>query len=312
MSKLIETQNVRRVKAAVKNTIQSNGFTAVIGDAGTGKTTLYNYYSELLKTAPEKYIFLTIKVLGDSSRSQIQAIMKLFIQELDPDREVPGNTLLRYSILKESLEKAMLARKKVVLIFDEAQDLNMQVFRDLKKIHEIGNASSEHLFSIVLFGKTSVKWRSIFKSEELGKRIKRMEMQPVSIEEIISLAQGFGMKFDGKRSAVSFSAHVKYKTPLGVKYHCDVISSMEGFTGTFTKELCGKYAQTGLKAQMAFSRISQTELLDRVKEEFPETRLDRNKLNGILNGKIDAEEELQSKIEMSLDGLISEKISKAV
>lgn len=312
MSTLIETQNVRRVKSAVKNTIQTNGFTAVVGDAGTGKTTLYNYYSELLKTAPEKYIYLNIKVLGDSSRSQIQAIMKLFIQELDPDRIVPGNTLLRYSILKECLEKAVLARKKVILMFDEAQDLNIQVFRDLKKIHEIGNASAEHLFAIILFGKTSSRWKPIFNSEELGKRIKRMEMNPVSLEEIISLAEGFGMKFDGKRSAASFSGHVKQKTPLGVRYHCDVIRSMEGFNGILTQELCRKYAQTGLKTHLSFHRISQTELLERLKEEFPETKITRNTLNSILNGKIDPEEELEAKLQMAADGLISEKMSKAV
>jgi type II secretory pathway predicted ATPase ExeA len=306
---LVLTSNVKKVKRRISTTIRENNYLAIIADVGVGKTHLFNHLARMWESRPEKYVIIKGKAfLGANSR--VPSIMKRMIRELEPDIKVPGDIESRYEVLEECLRKATHQGKKVILAIDEAQDLSLQTFRDLKKIHEISSLSQDNLFSILLFGKHGPIWDSLFKTAELGFRISRTSMNELSRDEIIAIAEErFKISFSGSKAKNLFSSKLRQKTPLAIKNMCDIIIKLSGFEGKVTSELIQEYSMTSIKGRLSMVGARQIDVLEKVKEMYPRSRANKGTISDTLNGRshIDIDSEASRKIFEAADVVVTEK-----
>ncbi len=243
---VVMTENVEKVKAAVQSAVRASGFTAVIADVGSGKSTMYNYLTSFWKMNPDRYNVIALKGFR-SEGSRVSEYMRRMITGIEPDATIPASTESRYDALATILLRAHNNKRKVILAIDEAQDLSLQTWRDLKKVHEISGPGRDHLFTIIALGKPTGRWVSILETQEIGYRAKIVQLGDLKNEEIFNIAKmRFGVEFDTFSTRDRFIPLVQPRTPLGVEYATNLIISQDTFSGIATEEHLLKAQSTGL------------------------------------------------------------------
>lgn len=268
-NEIIETRNVRAVKNAVRDTINNNGMLAVIADVGAGKTTMYDVLKNYWEQYPHQFTVVEMKAFK-CQYSRISSIMELLISACEPAATVPRVIEKRFFMLRDALRAS---KKRIILVADEAQDLNMQTFRDIKKIHEIDGVGQKHLFSIVLFGKTHLQWNRVFSTPELGHRLHYFKFEGLAADEIILIAEKtFLLKFQNERVKERFAASMTHKTPLDVEFASRSIRHHFGVPGTeivpVTDETIARLSRMTLKYQVKLAGIKQREIAERATREL--------------------------------------------
>jgi len=200
----IRTSNYIAAEKFIKETIDRNGFSAVIGEKGSGKSHLLR---QVIGSYENKGGFTVIPITPMSEDvKSITQIMSAMIEDIageSPRRDVESRRRQLRRILGDT-------NKKIILAIDEAQDLHKSTIRGLKKIHELSFATSDKLFSIVLFGQETLKDR--ISDDELKPRIKQHKMKELTEKEKLSFIDT--SQFNDK--ALSVFIKSTRKTPLSV------------------------------------------------------------------------------------------------
>lgn len=289
---LVETRNVKAVKQAVQNTLLENGFLAIVAEVGSGKTLLFNHLTEKWEAKPEKFVVVRIKSFKHLN-SRIGTIMELMIEALDPELTIPKSIERRYEILRRLLRQAEHEKRYVIVIVDEAQDVNLQTLRDLKKIHELAGTRT-HLFSIVLFGKNMGKiWDLVFKSPELGYRIRRVRLDALTNEEVALMAeQRFHLRFASDRVKEKFVAMLTHRTPLGIQWVAEALHNLPEFESArrgeyvhITLEVLHRLPMARDKFRLDHAGIKHREVAERVKHDYPQLNISPPRVSEFLAGK---------------------------
>ncbi|EHQ08280.1 ATP-binding protein [Leptonema illini] len=298
-TKLVETRNVRAVKAACTRALQTNGMLAVMAEVGSGKTTLYNHMVDYWQQYPHKFSVVKVKAFKGQGPSRISALSKLLVRAIDPELHIPGDIESRYEVLARALRyNATHNNRRVILAIDEAQDLSLQTFRDLKKLHEIDGRDrrgehQDNLFSILYFGKLHNTWDRLFSLPELGYRINRVKLELLTSEEIILFAeQKWNLKFQDIKTKERFPAVVRHKTPLGVKYVSMALRQTEEFVDwpdhqpiTVRKDHLQILPLLSLKWMVKQSGYTLQQLTDLAKEKGVKSA-SRQRISEMLSGKL--------------------------
>jgi type II secretory pathway predicted ATPase ExeA len=171
----IRTSNFITAEKFIKETIERNGFSAVIGEKGTGKS---HTMRQVIGAYEQKggYSVITITPMDEKVKN-ITQIMSAMIEDISgesPRRDVESRRRQLRRILGDS-------HSKIILSIDESQDLHKSTLRGLKKIHELGFGTKDKLFSILLFGQESLKDR--ISDDELKPRIRRHHMKGLTDKE---------------------------------------------------------------------------------------------------------------------------------
>lgn len=310
-TKLIETQNVKAVKSAVKNAVQHNRMTAVVAEIGAGKTTLYNHLAEYWEKQPYRFRIVTMKGF-DMRRSRASVIIRLLISKLNPQANIPVSIEMMYKLLEEELRTfCKSGNNRVILMIDEAQDMPWQTFCDIKKIHEIGGLGKEHLMSVILFGKTHRKWNRFLETPELGYRAHYLILEKLNNDDLLRLAEEkYGLKFENSRIRERFGAVVKFKTPLGVEFFARAIRNELGIedneTAIVTSDLAVKVPMLTLKYRLKQEGITQAEVARVLDKAIPNKKINLQRTSEFLNGKIN-DEELNRDIALVLESMLNKR-----
>ncbi|AVQ10694.1 AAA domain protein [Leptospira santarosai] len=183
----VRTKNSNRILNFCTSIAEKNQWTAIIGQPGSGKTEIKRELLRVLRGLPDKYIVVEIPVF-QSAGPRTAAIMKELIKTIDPDIHVPAGIESKYRVLRSVLVNAYIAKKKIVMIFEESQNLSHNMMRELKMLHEIEGMGKSNLFSMIMFLKTSPRFEEVFKTREIGKRVIVENMQlPTASERWKSL-----------------------------------------------------------------------------------------------------------------------------
>ncbi|MCB1202589.1 MAG: AAA family ATPase, partial [Leptospiraceae bacterium] len=225
----IQTENIRKILNRVRSTISQNGWLAIAGEVGSGKTTICEHLQSNWLQHSEKYTVVFDKGwIAAAGTSAAGNVMKKLIRAIDPDAKSPGDLSLRANVLKTKLFQAARANRKVVLLIDEAQDLTPQTLRELKKIHETTGMGFQNLFSIIMVMKESHRTDSILESRELGWRISRVYTAPLTSHEIIEFAVNrYGVQFADKNVATYFTRKAT-ASPLWVCRMANQLQELHG------------------------------------------------------------------------------------
>ncbi|MCX7738041.1 MAG: AAA family ATPase [Hydrogenothermaceae bacterium] len=156
----------------------SEGFGVIIGEPGTGKTTILKRF---LSKLPENYIYALIL----SPRLAPEEFLKVLLDEfgVSYDKNISKNEILK--IIKRFLEKKVLEGKKVLIIVDEAQNLPIETLEELRLLSNL-ETEKEKLIQIILFGQPELEEKlNDERLRQLNQRIlNKVSLSPLSEKEI--------------------------------------------------------------------------------------------------------------------------------
>ncbi len=241
----LTTPTIEKIQRAVEHAVKNNKWICITGRAGSGKTTIRDYYVHKFIREQHKYIVIEQQSFI-SSRSRMNLLMGRMLRAIGSDEAtIPNDIESRYIRLRTALLRANRMKHKVLLIIDEAQDSNKQTLRDLKKLHELSGPGQRHLFTIIMFSKDVMKMDALLDCQELGYRIKRYDMHNLSADDIIFFAENYGVSFgkgDSARAKKNYFIQIVDSTPLSVRDLCDYIHDCKDFDGVVKLEQMQKYA----------------------------------------------------------------------
>ncbi len=145
-----ESLTHRSAKNLLKYVVESGeGFGVIIGEPGTGKTTiLRKFLSEL----PKNYIaaFILNPMLSPDE------FLKILLDEfgIKYDKDISKNEILKE--IKKFLEKNVAEGKKVLIVIDEAQLMPFETLEELRLLSNL-ETEKEKLVQIILVGQPELE-----------------------------------------------------------------------------------------------------------------------------------------------------------
>jgi general secretion pathway protein A len=176
---LFMTECHRDALAGITYSILSGkGFAVLIGDAGTGKTTVI---SRMLRYIPSDQA--AFSVLVNSTLTAEEFLESVLVDFGIPD--IPSSKVQRLVKLQEFVTEAHAQGKTCVLVVDEAHKLSSEVLEEIRMLTNFENAERK-LLQILLAGQTELA-TMLNRSDlrQLKQRIAvRCTLQPLSRNEV--------------------------------------------------------------------------------------------------------------------------------
>jgi Type II secretory pathway, component ExeA (predicted ATPase) len=195
-----ESLSHRTAKNLLKYVVENGeGFCVIIGEPGTGKTTiLRKFLSEL----PENYIFALILNPNLAPEEFLKTLLDEFM--LPYDKDISKNEILK--ILKAFLLKNISKGIKTLIIIDEAQLMPVETLEELRLLSNL-ETEKEKLIQIILVGQPELEEKlKLPELKQLNDRIiNKMFLERLSLKEVekyishrLRMAGGEKIKIDPK------------------------------------------------------------------------------------------------------------------
>jgi general secretion pathway protein A len=127
---------------------ENKGFVVITGEVGSGKTTLINYLISKLLSGVEVGLINNTYIAPNQVIKSICREFELSTEGLDKDEML--NRFYDFLIEKYSI------KKRVILIFDEAQNLSIKTLEEIRMLSNL-EAEKHHLIQIILSGQPELK-----------------------------------------------------------------------------------------------------------------------------------------------------------
>jgi general secretion pathway protein A len=163
----------------------SKGFTLILGDAGTGKTTLVRAALSELGDTPYRYVLISNPTLG---RAEFYEYLARSFALSEEARTSKTRFLLD---LQQDVEARFAAGGLTGLIIDEAQSMPYELLEEIRLLGNIETTATK-LLNIVLIGQPELADRlNDVSLRQLKQRIAlRCELKPLSLNETTSYVAG--------------------------------------------------------------------------------------------------------------------------
>ncbi len=163
---------VRRIEDAVKY----QGFVAVIGPVGAGKTSLKNRVADKLhKQGKFKLLWPRF---AEMKRLNAGGIVHFVLEEFG--QKGRARLPLAQRQLECLLEQMNEAGERVALCFDECHRLDDRTLSALKNFYELGTGGYIKYLGLILFGQPSFRYRLKDRQfQEIAERVEIQEMPPL-------------------------------------------------------------------------------------------------------------------------------------
>ena len=126
------------------------GFIALTGDVGAGKTTLLNYLFEKVKDSRD------IAMLFNTNLGP-QEFLEMLVKEFELNSPTKGKSDLFETLSDHFLKQYMQGRRCIIMV-DEAQNLSLETFEELRMLSNL-EMGSDFLLQIILVGQPQLRER---------------------------------------------------------------------------------------------------------------------------------------------------------
>jgi len=195
--------------------------TVVTGEIGAGKTTLLQH---LLKTMPEEVLVGLISNAQGDRGELLQWVLHSLGERFDP----AASYVQLFQQLQDHLLEAYARGHRVILIIDEAQNLNVNTLEELRMLTNI-NSNKDELLQLVLVGQPEL--RDLILRPDLKQFVQRVgssfHLSAMSRDNVaayvahrLRVAGGSGQEFDS--GAVDRIASLTGGIPRLVNQLCDL------------------------------------------------------------------------------------------
>jgi type II secretory pathway predicted ATPase ExeA len=138
--------------------------TVVTGEIGSGKTTLVQH---LLKNTDR---MITVGLISNAQGGRGELLLWV-LNALSIEVPNDATYVQKFQILQDFLIAEYAAERRVVLIFDEAQNLSMEGLEELRMLTNI-NANKDELIQLILIGQPEL--RDVIRSPKLKQLAQRV------------------------------------------------------------------------------------------------------------------------------------------
>jgi len=221
------TDETRFIAEFLYQTAKVGGMVALLGESGSGKTTIRRYSMDRIQSEGQKIKIIAPRSI-DKARLTTSAICDAIIQ--DCSAEKPRRTLEAKSRQVERiLTNSSRAGYNHVLMIEEAHDLSIPTLKYLKRFWELEDGFKK-LLSIVLIGQTEMKAKldesQNWEAREVIRRIEVLELKPLGTGKEVADYLDIKFKRLGKERAKIISdegceaiaAKLRKQTRRGVIY----------------------------------------------------------------------------------------------
>ena len=276
---IVPTQSFVKANKRINAAVKVNGFVAVTGQPGMGKSFIKEMTLGQFKETRGRYEVIEFPAMA-RDREITGGIMSAMIRGLSAER-ARGDIIARTTQLTRILLDVSRTRR-IILAIDEAHDLHPDTLYGLKKMHELGREGSS-LFTILMFGQP--KLLSMISPRELCQRISSYGVEELTEDEALEFLKLWGISIAGERAFQRFYDH-SGKTPLSIKHSVAIMKTFMADGETKASEevvirsICGD-----LREKMKEAGISYSENI-RYIEEKTGKRYDKSTVSKSLSGEL--------------------------
>ena len=174
------SDDIRAVRAAMRQTARHGGMLAVIAESGGGKSTLRHDLIEWINTSGEPVTVIEPYVLGMEDSDQKGKAPKsvditgAVIRAVSPGTSMRASQQDRASQMHAILRSSAQIGRKHVLMIEEAHCLATPTLKHLKRFYELQDGFKK-LLSIILIGQTELEWKLSEHNPEVREVVQRCE-----------------------------------------------------------------------------------------------------------------------------------------
>lgn len=232
---ITKTQTYERIKQTLDSLIQDDGWRAFSGRIGSGKTT--TIIGAIRDIHDENKNFDVVEILSpDREKVGAGQILAAFVHQVGKmyiGQDFPSGKIdTRYAQVQRILMSAYEKKKKIVLVIDEAQELNTKVLNTIKRLRDTTFAKRAIHLPVILIGQPALD-PMIRNNDEVKHRIRSNQFgytRKELIEILLFLSKGLLSRetcakiVDAKTTEDGFRSKL-YPTPLELE--SDVQIAME-------------------------------------------------------------------------------------
>jgi len=175
------SDDIRYVRAAMRQTAQHGGMLAVIGESGSGKSTLRHDLIDWININHEPITVIEPYVLGLEDNEvkgkslKSMDISSAIISSINPQAKPRRSAEARARQMHELLKNSALSGRKHLLIIEEAHGLPIPTLKHLKRFYELQEGFKK-LLSIILIGQTELQTKLSEYNPEVREVVQRCEV----------------------------------------------------------------------------------------------------------------------------------------
>ncbi|QHJ84351.1 MAG: hypothetical protein [Caudoviricetes sp.] len=175
------SDDIRYVRAAMRQTAKHGGMLAVIGESGSGKSTLRHDLIDFININHEPITVIEPYVLGLEDNEvkgkslKSMDISSAIISSINPQAKPRRSAEARARQMHELLKNSALSGRKHLLIIEEAHGLPIPTLKHLKRFYELQEGFKK-LLSIILIGQTELQTKLSEYNPEVREVVQRCEV----------------------------------------------------------------------------------------------------------------------------------------
>lgn len=177
------TDDIRYVRAAMRQTAKHGGMLAVIAESGGGKSTLRHDLLHWVETSGEPITTIQVSALGIDDAGERKGgraltasdIIVTLVRALSPGAAIRQTLVDRSHQVETVLRNSAKVGRKHVLLIEEGHSLTKASIKQLKRFYELQDGFKK-LLSIILVGQPELKNKLSETDPEVREVVQRMEL----------------------------------------------------------------------------------------------------------------------------------------
>ena len=281
---VFEGNEMDRIMEHLAEAVEEGGIYSITGERGIGKTTAKNEIINYFNANQNKYAYCCIDSM-DMKGITISTIQTALIAELSS--EAPKRETYRRRLQIRRVIGEIAARRKVVLIIDEAQKLNRNALEDLKMLTEMTWGFRSRLISVFLFGQAELTFQ-LSRDQGLFLRVTQYQMKGLTVDEVLQYIDLRCRTAGGAMNDIFEVDSLEYiaenlHSPLNINHVCASSMRAARRAGEKKVKLCMILECGGIRTPRQVLRDNQIS----VKKFAKEIHMHDQKVTKMLNGETD-------------------------